>query len=183
MMGSLAVVRSLEPYPGVSDLEIKWPNDVLGKFRRKIAGCLAQYCSGGGGSSPGPAVILGTGININHQDDEFPRELSSKATSCLMECGKKISPHLVIAGYLSALDRLYRMVLEGGESELLRMWSAYSRSHVGCPVLVDVDHGQKEGLTDGINPDGSLRVILEGNLGVDVRAGEIILLGDPNSEG
>ena len=62
----------------LADVQIKWPNDVW-IDGRKLAGILLE-----GRPQEGWAV-LGIGLNVGIDADEFPDELRDTATSLLIE--------------------------------------------------------------------------------------------------
>ncbi|MEE2751687.1 MAG: biotin--[acetyl-CoA-carboxylase] ligase [Myxococcota bacterium] len=60
-----------------TDLQIKWPNDLLDRNRRKVAGILSELeCEGGAVGH----VVLGVGLNVNQV--EFPEDLPNAASLC-----------------------------------------------------------------------------------------------------
>lgn len=76
-MTALAALRAL----GLPDLTVKYPNDILCRGR-KICGILAEPRLG---STQVEFVILGIGINLLQTPSDFPSDIRSCATSCLIE--------------------------------------------------------------------------------------------------
>jgi len=84
-------ITDLTPYVAVAvaeglgefadTLRIKPPNDIYG-VHGKVAGILIEARTGAK-----PFAVLGIGININHQRDDFPEELRSSASSLAIEAG------------------------------------------------------------------------------------------------
>jgi len=66
---------------GVKDLRIKWPNDILSNGR-KICGILVEPRIGEGRIE---FAVLGIGVNVGQEADDFPPDLRGLATSCRME--------------------------------------------------------------------------------------------------
>ena len=66
---------------------IKWPNDIL-IGTRKVAGILAEI-DGRSGSS---FIVLGIGVNLNAELNDFPVELQHKAGSLRMATGTARTP-------------------------------------------------------------------------------------------
>ncbi len=67
-------------------LALKWPNDLL-IDGRKIAGILTEATAPT--KTQKAAIIIGIGVNISYEKDDFPKELCTQATSLLLETEKK----------------------------------------------------------------------------------------------
>ena len=80
---------------------IKWPNDIFVKGR-KVAGVLIE--AGLDGARENFAVV-GIGVNANHAPEDFPAELSAKATSLRAATGRMIERPALAAAILRELDR------------------------------------------------------------------------------
>ena len=52
-------------------------------------------------------VVLGVGININIEQNAFPKELQHSATSLLAQTGKKISRVDFLSVFLTEFEKLY----------------------------------------------------------------------------
>ena len=141
--------------------DIRWPNDLLINDR-KFAGILTEM------SSEGAKVhhaVIGVGVNVNQE--RFPGELKSAATSLRLEGGKEFSRLEVAAALIRALDREYRALLRAMASPIrtpaLRfepiMRRVESRSTYAHGKLVHVEEeGGYTGVTDGLDPRGFLRI-------------------------
>ena len=142
--------------------DIRWPNDLLINDR-KFAGILTEMSSEGGKVHH---AVIGIGVNVNQCS--FPEELKSSATSLRMESGgHELSRLEVAAALIRALDREYRALLRAMGSPIRtpalrfepimrRVESRSSYAH-GKQVHVDEDGGYN-GITDGLDPRGFLRV-------------------------
>ncbi len=88
LVAGVAVARFLKKELGESaeKIALKWPNDLLVEGK-KIAGILAEAAAPGAGYTP--FVIVGIGVNIFHEREDFPTDISSLATSLFLETGKK----------------------------------------------------------------------------------------------
>ncbi len=88
LVAGVAVARFLkEELDAASErIALKWPNDLL-VDGRKIAGILAEAAAPAEAYTP--FVIVGIGINIFHEKEEFPAEIRHQATSLFIETGKK----------------------------------------------------------------------------------------------
>lgn len=141
--------------------DIRWPNDLLIN-EKKFAGILTEVSSD---SSRVHHAVIGIGINVNQ--DKFPDDFSTTATSLRLEAGKECSRLEMTAALIRAIDREYRALLRAMESPIrtpaLRfepiMRRIESRSSYATGKLVHVDeNGGYTGTTDGLDPRGFLRV-------------------------
>lgn len=73
--------------------DLRWPNDLLARSK-KCGGILVN-------AEPG-ALIVGIGINVNHQ--QFPPDLSPIATSLQIECGHTVNRDVLLEALCDELD-------------------------------------------------------------------------------
>jgi len=133
LLAGLAAATALERAAeqagaGVPRIEIKWPND-LQVNGKKLGGILVERRVAGGtgaGGSQGGTVV-GIGINIGQGKQDFPPELSGRATSLFESCGRMIDRARVIAALLSELNGFCARPL--AEEAWLGAWKAR------CPLL------------------------------------------------
>ena len=135
---------------------IKWPNDVWIQGR-KVAGILVE-----GRPQEGWAVL---GIGLNVDAESFPDELAETATSLRLS-GVETTPARVLDDILASLSRW----LGAPPARVLDAWRS-----------LDALKGERvrwadgEGVADGIDDSGALRVKTEAGL-VTLDAGEVHLL-------
>src|SRR5260221_23884 len=79
--------------------EIKWPNDVLSDGR-KVAGILAEMDS----AETGHVIILGIGVNLNADLDDFREAVRDKAGSVGRARGRPARPAAFTAGVLDKVE-------------------------------------------------------------------------------
>lgn len=96
---AVAVAKTLEKR-GVSP-KIKWVNDLY-LNGKKICGILSESKIS---SKSAGSVIVGIGINVNTEN--FPCELTDKASSLFLESGEKYDLNGVVSDLIHALDALY----------------------------------------------------------------------------
>ncbi len=97
LAAALAVAEAVEEATGVSP-ELKWPNDLL-VGGRKLGGVLAEVVP----SADDTAVLLGVGINVTHDEQDFGPELAPRATSVRLAGGACGGPGQLLP---AMLDRL-----------------------------------------------------------------------------
>ncbi|MDE3105073.1 MAG: biotin--[acetyl-CoA-carboxylase] ligase [Acidobacteriota bacterium] len=157
----LAIQHAIRQTLGVTT-DIRWPNDLL-VGRRKCGGVLVETAAATDATTPLRYAVVGIGINLNHTS--FPAELAESATSLWLAGGQPVSRELLLPPLLRALqqefERLEREVHGLPESAgLLQRFAASSSWVHGKQVRVS-EMGGYTGQTDGLDPQGFLRVRTE----------------------
>ena len=100
---AVAVYRVLKRLYQI-DLEIKWVNDLIFQGK-KIGGILTEMAVE---SESGliQHIIIGVGLNIGQEEQDFPDDLKEKAGSLFMETGKRIKRAEIAAALITELDLL-----------------------------------------------------------------------------
>jgi BirA family transcriptional regulator, biotin operon repressor / biotin---[acetyl-CoA-carboxylase] ligase len=153
-------------------VEIKWPNDVLIR-RRKTSGILMES------SAEGTRIafaILGIGINLNVDREEFPDEFRPLATSLSSELGHPVDRVAFTRLLFENLERHLDAHARGGFEALRPRFEEFFRMR-GQPVGVEeLGGGRIDGTARGIAPDGALEIEIDAG----PRRGEIVrvLAGD-----
>jgi BirA family biotin operon repressor/biotin-[acetyl-CoA-carboxylase] ligase len=137
----LAVQDTLSP---LLPVRIKWPNDVL-HDGRKLCGVLIEHRAGWN--------ALGLGLNVNHQQEDFPEALRPTATSLALALNETQDRESILQALLSALDSRLAQWRCGDMAGLYRQW-AESCVIMGEPVC----RNGIEGTVAGLRPDGALLV-------------------------
>ncbi|MGH9579662.1 MAG: biotin--[acetyl-CoA-carboxylase] ligase [Terriglobales bacterium] len=157
LAAGLAAQSAVERVTGLVP-DLRWPNDLL-LNEKKCAGILAEMNAE---ATRVRYAVLGIGLNVNHA--AFPAELRSTATSLALESGRTWSRAELAAALLKSLDREYR-ALAGREAPAARealLQRFQERSSYARGRLVRVEeNGGFEGITDGLDPRGFLRVRTE----------------------
>lgn len=153
LVAALAVVRACTRL-GI-EASLRWPNDVFAGSR-KLAGVLAEGRLVGARPE---FVVLGLGIDVNLQEEDFPEDLRPIATSMAAELGRPLDLADTFRLVLEELDGLYTTFQEHGLTPLLGEVSA-SCSTLGRRVQLWTGSSSEEARAVGLAPDGAL--ILEG---------------------
>jgi len=165
-LSAVAVARAIER---LTDLKprIKWPNDILidGK---KVAGLLNEMSAE---TDKVNFVVLGIGVNINMQAEQFPADLRHPATSLFIETGKTISCTVFTRALLEELDDLYREFIREGYAPVRKAWLEKSRLE-GAFVTVTDNGLSRSGRVRGIDEYGAL--ILEN--GEQILSGDVVIV-------
>ncbi|MFK5582311.1 MULTISPECIES: biotin--[acetyl-CoA-carboxylase] ligase [unclassified Serinicoccus] len=159
LAAGLAVVAALGRSRWPVRAVLKWPNDVLletGPRPGKICGVLAQV-------APGGAVVVGAGINVDHDADQLP---VPSATSWRLARGGAPLPDGARASLLEDyLARLAELSDALGAGDVAAVRTAYLDrcSTLGRQVVVHrPDGGLTEGRASGVDASGALVVDGEG---------------------
>ncbi|MGH2382028.1 MAG: biotin--[acetyl-CoA-carboxylase] ligase [Candidatus Limnocylindria bacterium] len=150
-------------------VELKWPNDIIARDGRKLAGVLIETAIDGGRLTD---AVIGIGINVNWPRSEMPAEIARDATSLAELAGSEVDRVELLGSVLDALD-VELVALEAGASPLERYRAACLT--LGTEVGVDTADGRIEGTAIGIDEAGAL--VIETATGpVALTSGEIVRL-------
>lgn len=158
--------------------DIKWVNDVL-IGEKKICGILAETVD----TPQGLAVIAGIGVNIT--SGNFLDEIAESATSIKTETGKPVAADELaesLTGYLSYFYAIFND--EAGPDEIINQWRRRSSYFSGRRVRVKLEREMIEGITDGLEENGALRVKMPDGSVKIVQAGDVERIRHiPNASG
>ncbi|MGP7816040.1 biotin--[acetyl-CoA-carboxylase] ligase [Niallia sp. 01092] len=158
LLTAVAVVQGIEEVTGLQ-AQIKWPNDLLIN-NKKVTGILTEIQAD---SDRIQSVIVGIGINVNQELEDYPEEIQSLATSLLIEKGEKWNRANIIQAILLQLEKLYTVYLENGFYPIKILWESYAIS-IGKKVTARTLTGNLYGVALGITDEGVL--LLEDEDGV-----------------
>jgi BirA family biotin operon repressor/biotin-[acetyl-CoA-carboxylase] ligase len=166
MMAGLSVHAAAEAVTGLN-VDLKWPNDLLigGK---KAGGILTEMHAE---PSQVRFVIVGIGLNVNQE--KFPGELASIATSLRMETGKRQSRMELLVRLLREFESDYNRLLREGVSGVVARFETVSSYARGKRVRVSNGSESYVGTTAGLGPEGLLQVEREDGRMMTVIAGDV----------
>jgi BirA family transcriptional regulator, biotin operon repressor / biotin---[acetyl-CoA-carboxylase] ligase len=162
LVAGVAVADAIAMFVPSGDVKIKWPNDVL-VGGRKVVGILVESSLVG---EKVDYVVVGIGINVLQK--AFDPEIDSIATSIALHATRPVRRMELLCALLEQLaKRLAQYSRDGLESmtETLHGRDAALGRNVKCLA------GQ--GVGDGIEPDGRLRVLLADGTSVSIHSGEV----------
>lgn len=134
------------------DVRLKWPND-LTLEGRKLAGIL---CESSWSGSHLNFVILGLGLNVGHEEADFPEDLRGTATSLRLALGKPPDKASLVQAIYLGLNRWYDVFRAGRDEEIVRGAEAAMSLGLGSKVTLETVQGAVTGVFRGLRPDGSL---------------------------
>jgi BirA family biotin operon repressor/biotin-[acetyl-CoA-carboxylase] ligase len=169
MMAGLSAFSAIRAQNDI-EADLKWPNDIL-IGSKKLGGILTEMHA-----EPNQVrfVIVGIGINVNQE--KFPAELSAIATSLRVETGRPQSRLELVVRLLREFETDYNQFITKGSESVIRNFETVSRFTRGERVRVTNGPESFAGVTDGLSPEGFLRVRPEGRgEPVTVIAGDVTL--------
>ncbi len=104
---SLSICKSIEDCGGISDVEIKWPNDIYIEGK-KVCGILLETVPG-----LNNALVAGFGINVEIAPQDFPPIIRETATSVSQYAPGKIDKDELLVTILTTFHHL--LELDGGK--------------------------------------------------------------------
>ena len=166
LLAGVALCRTVSRL-GELPAALKWPNDLLlGAGRGKAAGILAEVL-------PGPAVVIGIGLNVTLQPDDLP---VPGATSLVIEQAGCTDRDPLLRGLLRALDSEVRQWCEHeGDPVASGLREAYQQhcATLGTQVRVELP-GQAALMGTAVDVDaGGRLVVLSGGQRRALSAGDV----------
>jgi BirA family biotin operon repressor/biotin-[acetyl-CoA-carboxylase] ligase len=146
ILSSVAAADAVESISGLRP-KIKWPNDLILKGR-KLAGLLIETEPRGRDLA---YAIVGIGINVRHQADDFSDEVRPLATSLFLATKRLYRRADLLVALLHAFERR----LPQPHEEVQAAWAASSLT-VGQQVTLVTARGRKQGQALGLDPSGAL---------------------------
>ncbi len=108
---------------GISDVRVKWPNDVYINGA-KVAGSLIEVIY------PGPSCIVGVGINVSPQNLELDREIAF--------VNQFLKEEITISELLLKLFKSFLKVLESSREEVFKSYRSFLRLRSGEAIKVRI---------------------------------------------
>jgi len=166
MMAGLSAHAAIQAQTGLT-VDLKWPNDLLINGK-KVGGILTEMHA-----EPGQIrfVIVGIGLNVNQE--KFAGELGAIATSLRLETGKTQSRLELLVRLLREFENDYNQFLREGPASITKKFVAISSYAQGRRVRVTNGTESFAGTTDGLGPEGLLRVKRDDGDVVTVIAGDV----------
>jgi BirA family biotin operon repressor/biotin-[acetyl-CoA-carboxylase] ligase len=167
LVGALATRQAVAILlPETFNVAIKWPNDIeIGD--KKVAGILTELIS-----DPTPHVILGIGVNLNMQAEDFPDNLRRPACSLQQICGQPVDIKSFATILLDALDIFCKRSQEAPHT----LVSEFANYCITLQNRVRVSIPGKQpfvGIACEIGKDGNLIVTDDQGTIIEVQAGDV----------
>lgn len=153
LAAGLAVCEAVEKSYALS-VGLRWPNDIVWGGK-KLGGIL---CESGFLGNNLDYVILGIGLNVNHEEGDFPEEIRATAVSVKIAVKKKSDPELLLHNLLEGLDYWYDAFLTGRKGDIVRLFEEYSILKKGDSLTILGEGRSVQGIYEGIDLEGALLV-------------------------
>ena len=166
MMAGLSAHTAVEAATGLA-VDLKWPNDLI-IHGKKAGGILTEMHA-----EPGLVrfVVVGLGLNVNQE--RFPGELASTATSLRQETGKPQSRLELLVRLLREFESDYNRFVREGVASVVKRFEVLSSYAHGKRVRVTNGTESYLGTTAGLAPEGLLQVERDDGRLVTVIAGDV----------
>jgi BirA family transcriptional regulator, biotin operon repressor / biotin---[acetyl-CoA-carboxylase] ligase len=166
MAAGLAVRDAVQEETGVV-ADLRWPNDLLAGGK-KFGGILTEMYAE---PSQVRFVIVGIGVNVNHT--AMPAELAGIATSLRLITGEPVSRLQLLVRLLRHLESYYNRFLTEGAEPILSRFAEVSSYARGKRVRIHTGSETYVGTTDGLEPNGLLRVRRDDGRNAVVISGDV----------
>jgi len=163
--------RLFEPL-GIEGSGIKWPNDILIN-KKKVCGILTELSAE---AEKIEWVVIGIGLNANHDPDDFQSDIRDTATSLKINSKehKIFDRSEIAANIINELEAVYIEFLEKGSGWVAGEWRKWNVT-LGKRVKLISQTGIKEAEALDITPDGKLIVRYDDGKTDEVLSGEVTL--------
>jgi BirA family biotin operon repressor/biotin-[acetyl-CoA-carboxylase] ligase len=151
---------------------IKWPNDVLINGK-KVCGIL---CELDGEAERVNYVVVGIGLNLKQEIEDFPMEIREKATSLLIEDNEKIRPREILKKILLNLEYLYNTLINDGPKEIIK-YAKENSATIGKDVQIIYNNDTIIGKAIDINHNGGLVIETKDGQTMEIISGEVSVRG------
>lgn len=160
MISSLALAIAIEKVLKIKP-QLKWPND-LTINDKKVAGILVDASVESGKID---YLILGVGINFKINVKEVEKTIKNTGNyygaTTLVTKNNKTNPVQLVQAFLSELEKLYNLFLNGDSEYIIKQWTKRSTT-IGKTISVTSSTGPIHGKAVKIDKDGALVISNKG---------------------
>ena len=151
LVAAMAVVKGMERSVGITP-QIKWPNDII-LHGKKVCGILTEMSAQFDYVN---YIVVGVGINVHNV--KFEEDIENKATSILLETGKRIHRAKLIEAVWEEFEHYYALYLETEDlSKIEKEYNSYLVNYNQKVRVLD-PKGEYDGKAMGITKRGELIV-------------------------
>jgi BirA family biotin operon repressor/biotin-[acetyl-CoA-carboxylase] ligase len=158
-VAALAVADVFDAFTPASLVRIKWPNDVM-IDGRKAAGILVESGARAGG---GLWLAVGCGLNLNHAPADTERPATRAADHLRGDVTAAPTAEAALQVLIEAFARRLESWTVYGFEPVAAAWSARAMG-LGEPCIARLGQETVEGVAEGLDSDGALRLRTSGGL-------------------
>lgn len=159
---------SRERYQFPLSVDLKWPND-LWVGGKKLCGMLLEA---GFSGSQLQHVILGIGLNVNQQAEDFSPELRGDAVSLRQLGGRSWDRAQLLGGFLDYFYQQYTHFFPHNYEPIVAMYEKKVLFR-NQPVTIRLQEQSLHGIFSGLTPEGYL-ILRENGRERQVTAGDVL---------
>lgn len=181
LMTAVALVDAIrdgfQPGDGCApdDIRIKWPNDVYVLMgdgtQKKVCGILTEVHAE---MDRIHSCIVGVGMNVNQEADDFPPDIRDKATSLALATGRPWSRVRLAVGFLQQFEKWYETYVQQGFTAVKNDWEKRALP-LGTPMQVQLQNRRVQGIYLGLTDQGALLFRQSDGQIVTVHSGDVLL--------
>lgn len=169
MMAAVALASAVREETGI-EVGIKWPNDLLAEGK-KLCGILTELSAEMDRINH---LVVGVGLNVNQDPEDFQEEVRGTATSLKVEAGRAVARVKLLQASLAEFERWYTIWLAQGFSPILARWKEMTVT-LNRPVRIHTLNKSWDGWAEDVDKDGALLLRLPGGELQRVVSGEVSL--------
>ncbi len=155
LAAGVGVARTVEEVTRLKP-ELKWPNDLLFD-KKKFSGILTELNSE---TDRVNFIIVGIGINLNADLEDYPEYLRSEITTLKVATSKEYNRNRFIQRLLDNLQSMFVALTEKGFTHVKRKWEEYFGMKDEI-VIISSEREKLRGRAIGIDNSGAFLLRLE----------------------
>jgi len=167
LVAGVSTARAIHLQTGIKP-GIKWPNDLIYEGK-KLCGILVERAG-----STDLCLVLGIGVNVNQERDDFPPELQDTATSLRRIAGEIIPRVPLLQQIVESLEEDYQEYCRAGFPPIRKRWLQYEVI-LGKKVRIAMGNSEYWGKAIGLSENGELVVLSPQGEETKFAAGEVTL--------
>lgn len=172
LLTACAVCKAIEDTCAVYP-KIKWPNDIVLEGR-KLCGILTEMSAE---LDEVNYILVGIGINVNLEREDFPEELLSHATSIKIEKGNVVERRKLAAAIINNFESFYKTFIRTGSIKgFIREYKDKS-AVLGKEVKIKSSNVELQGTVVDISDEGQLVLRLKNGELKEIISGEVSVRG------
>ncbi len=148
-------------------LRLKWPNDIMVN-NKKLCGIL---CESGTDPRGKRYVVIGAGLNVNQDKNDFSPEIRNFATSLKLLTGIPQNRDQLFSLIISKLGLYYNKVKSSGTNWIISDWIKKS-GIIGKSLTVKQQTHEIRGICVGLGTNGALQLKMQSGEIVSVYSGD-----------